>query len=396
MTFHITILLFLEGILVLFVLLPIPEDCLVDSRRFNHISIQAMTSQLPSSPTFSPLYYAKNGDRDHFDFGASSPVVDTSGVPAVDTIDNSSSFHSAINPVARRILMESEFDNDIETENGDVSARKLPLGVPAPLEDSEDEEISSSEHDKTTNRRESQHSLPDVEDLKLSVAAAAAAAGGGSLSLFSSSNRRRILYPALLFVMALVIILFFATGTRSPKPATQTQTKQKGAVYDTVDNITSSNNQMDDRLTQLQNYMIKYGITAIEQFRDADSSTINTPQAQAARWLAYEDLQFPILPTHDKDPTTPEGYSLVSRYAMAVFYFTTNGKNWKSSLSFLDPNKATCDWFQIFAPPKGEVGVLCNQSTRQIIGLSMSKCCQFFKRRFKSSSQARQFSMVSH
>jgi hypothetical protein len=89
--------------------------------------------------------------------------------------------------------------------------------------------------------------------------------------------------------------------------------------------------------------------------------------------MANEDNQFPSFPTDDEDPTTVEGYALVSRYAMVVFYFVTGGKNWDNSMGFLNPDKQTCDWYHVFPPPKGEVGVLCNQTTKRIIGLSLSK-----------------------
>jgi hypothetical protein len=345
------------------------------------------TKAAPSSPSpaFSPVYFGEDNDMDNSDFCATSSVMDASSVPDVDTIDNSTS-HSAINPVARRILLGNDYDYDddiidydseSESENN-ISRRKIPLGVPPPLDDN-----------NTTNLNwpGSQHSLPDPEGLKLSVAAAAAGGGksssSSSSSFLSSSNRKKIIYPALSFILALVIILFFALGgiagvNNQNLTATQTQNEQnKNTNYDDLDSFfggTPNNGEVDGRRSHLENYMVKYGVTAPDRFYEAGASTINTPQSQAIRWLANEDNQFPILPTHyDNDPTTPEGYALVSRYALAVFYFATNGKNWDNSLSFLDPDKATCDWFHIFAPPKGELGVLCNQTTRRIIGLSLSK-----------------------
>ena len=167
---------------------------------------------------------------------------------------------------------------------------------------------------------------------------------------------------------------------KNPTTTTQTQNEQQNNTntnYDDVDSFfggAPNDGEVDGRRSHLENYMVKYGITAPDQFYKEGASTMNTPQSQAIRWLANEDNQFPTLPTHDTDPTTsPDGYALVSRYALAVFYFATDGKNWDDSLGFLDPDKATCDWLYIFPAPKGELGVLCNQTTRNIIGLSLSK-----------------------
>ncbi len=323
-------------------------------------------SPSPSSAAFSPVFYGEESDGD--DFRASSSVQDASCIPDVDTIENSTP-HSAISPIARQILLDNDYDDDIEN---DFPVRKLPLGVP---DDNEDEEISS-DHGRSASRRESQHSLPDVEDLKLSVTAAT---GGGRRqlsSLLSRSNRKRIIYPVLLLMLAVVVIVFFVVSA-TDDATNQISTNEKVTQPDIPDDdgiIAASDGLIvEDRLLYLQDYMVKHGISTLEQFRDEASSTINTPQSQATRWMAYEDNQFPTFPTPDKDPTTTEGYSLVSRYAMAVLYFATNGKNWENSMNFMDPDKDTCDWFTVFPPPKGEVGVLCNQTTRRMIGLSLSK-----------------------
>lgn len=343
-----------------------------------------MTDSAPSSPIFSSVNYGDESDEDIHDFSASPGLFeDASGIPDIDTIDHSTlSPATAINPLARRILMETDFDtDDSDYEGNDLfSTRKLPLGVPLD-DDTEEEEVTSSEDESTPKGRESQHSLPDPEELKLAVAATT---GGGSSFLCSYSTRKRILYPALLILFAFAIVIFFVHAATRPTPTAEAQSKP---IFDNKEDqkVTNSNDtpepefpfgdmpMIESRLTYLQDYLIQHGITSAELLRDAETNanTINTPQAQAARWLAQEDNQFPDFPSPGQGPSTPEGYNLVSRYAMVVLYFTTNGKNWKDNLNFLDPNKNTCDWYQVFAPPKGEEGVLCNPYTREIIGLSM-------------------------
>eukprot|EP00535_Pseudo-nitzschia_heimii_P011278 CAMPEP_0197199406 /NCGR_PEP_ID=MMETSP1423-20130617/33868_1 /TAXON_ID=476441 /ORGANISM="Pseudo-nitzschia heimii, Strain UNC1101" /LENGTH=743 /DNA_ID=CAMNT_0042653263 /DNA_START=97 /DNA_END=2325 /DNA_ORIENTATION=+ len=316
-----------------------------------------MTSTEPSH-TFSPVYFSPEGrdgsEKDKNDFRAGSFFVDASSVPHVDTIDHSTP-HSAISPTARRILLGQDSDDDFEYETGIASRSNTSISV------IEGEESPSS---NDNSQAEIQHSLPNVEDYKLSVAAASA---GESTWSFLSSTRLKILYPALFFILVLLIVILFAiaaiVGMDNRKSANQ--------VENSEDIGTHHARHYDDRLTHLQNYMVKYGISSTDHFFNEGSIDLNSPQSQAIRWLANEDRQFPTLPTHEQDLTTEEGYSLVTRYAMAVFYFATDGKNWDNSFNFLDPDRATCDWSQIFAPPKGELGVLCNQTTRRIIGLSL-------------------------
>ena len=319
--------------------------------------VAGMTSTEPSN-TFSAVYFSsqsgEDGEKDNNDFRAGSSFVDVSSVPHVDTIDNSTP-HSAISPVARKILLDDDSDEDIDCESGSMtSLREVEL----PVSEFEDEESRSR------NNNGNQHSLPNVEDYKISVAVASAEESSSS-SFLSSSTMVKIVYPAMFFILVVLIIILFTIGAIV---GIENRKSSKQTII-----FVPNERHYDDRMTHLQNYMVKYGVSSPDNFFNGGSSEINSPQSQAIRWLANEDRQLPILPTHEQDLTTEEGYTLVTRYAVAVFYFATNGKNWDSSYNFLDPDKATCDWFQIFQPPKGELGVLCNQTTRRIIGLSLSK-----------------------
>jgi len=309
----------------------------------------------PPSPAFSPVYFGdEENDGDSNDFRATNSVLDASNVPDVDTIDNSRS-HSIISPAARQILLGDDFDDDEEEiDDGFVTIRKMP-----PLDDYEDEE--------TRWQDDNHHSLPNPEELKLSVAAAA---GGGS-SFFSSPIMKKIVVPAIVFLVALAIVLFSVLGAENGADNNQLPTNTNDNLDEIVETPIEEKSPLENRALQLQNYMIKYGITSADKFYGMESSAVNTPQSQAIRWMANEDNQFPSFPTDDEDPTTIEGYALVSRYAMVVFYFATEGKNWDNSMGFLNPDKQTCDWYHVFPPPKGEAGVLCNQTTKRIIGLSL-------------------------
>ena len=114
----------------------------------------AMTDSAPSSPIFSSVNYGDESDEDILDFGPGRSVFeDASGIPDIDTIDHSTlSPVTAVNPLARRIIMD-DFDSDFEGDDM-FSTRKLPLGVP--LDDTDEEELTSSEDESTSKHRESQ------------------------------------------------------------------------------------------------------------------------------------------------------------------------------------------------------------------------------------------------
>lgn len=329
----------------------------------------------PSIPAFSSVYFSsENGEdaeQDNSDFCITRTVVDASNAADVDTIDNSS--HSAISPEARRILLGDDYEYDDDDDSLDEEFGTISPNI---LHD-DFEGMVGNRRNGSRRDTENHHSLPHPDEVKLS----AAAAGRRSLAFCCASEFKRIMYPVLAVFLAVGVVVLFTIGAivginNNRGSTTPTETYNPTHTYHSKPDGSGTphtHGMYDDRLTHLQNYLVKYGVSAEYSFYDpsSGSSRTNTPQYQAVRWLAHEDHQFPVLPTHDLDPTTPEGYSLVLRYTMAVLYFATSGKNWVSDLNFLDPSKATCDWFEIFAPPVGEVGVLCNQSTQRLIGLSL-------------------------
>jgi hypothetical protein len=103
----------------------------------------------------------------------------------------------------------------------------------------------------------------------------------------------------------------------------------------------------------------------------SDFMMTTSPQYQAADWVAHDDLLMLGIPKV-KPTENDVSYAFVERYTMAVLYYATTGKSWRYDLSFLS-DKPTCDWSQIFAPPVGQLGVLCNRSTSRIVGFSFSE-----------------------
>jgi hypothetical protein len=305
-------------------------------------------------------------------FSAHTPSSTTSTV----------SFPSAISPEARRIasaLLVDDENNNSDAYVTNSNNHELPLGVPPPLDD-DDEEIQESSH-----HHHHHHSLPDVEELKISVLAARKKNPSANDDNSSSYRTKKILLIAgLTFLFFLAVILGFALGV------TEGRNNNNSNNYDDDEFIQQqlqnqqqntfggSKSEKEYRLRSLQDYFVKHGVTSEKDFDN--SITMNSPQFQAVRWLANQDyeqyttsLDLATISTSQKDLTTREGYELITRYIMAVLFYTTQGKNWDSELDFLNNNKPTCDWYEIFPPPIGQVGVLCNQNTKQIIGLSLSK-----------------------
>jgi len=82
-------------------------------------------------------------------------------------------------------------------------------------------------------------------------------------------------------------------------------------------------------------------ISGMEVFMDTDS-----PQYQAACWVIYDD-PYQVTAAHS---------SLVQRNILALLYFSTNGWDWSTKLSFLSPI-SECQWNWIYWS-----GVECNEN----------------------------------
>jgi hypothetical protein len=134
------------------------------------------------------------------------------------------------------------------------------------------------------------------------------------------------------------------------------------------------------RKDQALAYLTNYGL--------ADRAVLNdptSPQAKALNWIADVDA-FEI-----EIPTFSNGNSGVSysttrfaeRWALAVFYYSTQGDKWKYKLNFLQPIDH-CDWYESFVDPTGGIirqGVTeCQQFAPKFDGEKVSRIelCKFF------------------
>lgn len=92
-------------------------------------------------------------------------------------------------------------------------------------------------------------------------------------------------------------------------------------------------------------------IQAISPISTVDPST---PQGQALQWITFDD------PAQIDPCTYPD---VAQRYAMATFYFATDGANWMSSENWLSA-ESECDW----------MGVTCNDDG-QVTEFALRKYC---------------------
>lgn len=281
--------------------------------------------------------------------------------------------------------------NGIDVGVMNASPCSLPLGVPSD-DDDDDYEIADLEDgdgggDGERVRRKSAdqfHSLPSAEELKTSVAASRSRSSSRE-SIFDNAEgditgenelsdgiqktattlsalprsisncwgvcgEKYGLVTIIMVVVALIgFILGLSLGLTENKRSTTT--------------VHGGNQRFD----YLVNYLVVHDVSSAEDLLD---SAGRSPQYQAVDWLAHDDeLQIGI-PTDGNDLTSKPGYDLLVRYTMAVFYYATTGKSWSYDLSFLS-SKPTCQWYQTFAPPIGQVGVLCNDATQEMLGLSI-------------------------
>jgi hypothetical protein len=106
-------------------------------------------------------------------------------------------------------------------------------------------------------------------------------------------------------------------------------------VSESTTKAPAPDNDNDDGGVRFHTLLTKIGPT-ISDTPSALSTNQTTPQYQALHWLANSDLL-------NLDFNTTPTQILVERYALAVFYYSTNGESWLNRLSFLS-GSTVCDW----------------------------------------------------
>lgn len=192
---------------------------------------------------------------------------------------------------------------------------------------------------------QNQHSLPSPEEVKT-----------------DAPQRSKDTHPLLILLIAVlfgVMVIGLGFGL------TADNRRDNGNSATALDTAEAAAAKKKLRTNTIRNWLLDNEISKAATFNDPTS-----PQNKALTFLAAEDKM--ELDTPSGGMMTAEGYTFLTRYVMTLFYFSTNGAQWNYNLLFLSDNHV-CDWFFIFTPPVGQVGVLCHPTDRQIIGFSFSK-----------------------
>jgi hypothetical protein len=112
-------------------------------------------------------------------------------------------------------------------------------------------------------------------------------------------------------------------------------------------------------------YMVVSGVSTETSLRTTD-----TPQNLAARWLAFDDEANTAVPP--VAITVLEGYKYMTRYVLAVVYFSLGGENWNFQADF-GTVEDICGWqkTQFDGNQFYRQGVLCDSKTGLIFALDL-------------------------
>lgn len=198
-------------------------------------------------------------------------------------------------------------------------------------------EIGDTEDDEEMG--ENNHSLPAPEELKVE---ASATAGCGKM----------MAWMFLIFALLIAMTVGLSVGLTKDSSGSSPLQNWKGFNPVTRENVRQS----------MKSYIIENGVSS-----DNDFISSSSPQSKALDFLATKDPLRLNTPTTGLD--SDEGYAFITRYIMSVFHASTGGDKWNYDLLF-NTKHETCQWYDVFQPPVGQVGVLCNQNTKKIVGLS--------------------------
>lgn len=192
-------------------------------------------------------------------------------------------------------------------------------------------------------QNQNEHSLPAPEEV-------------------ATPRRSKDTHPLLILAIA-VLLLIMIIGLSVGLTADNRKDNGDSSTALPTDEMNAQ--KQKDRSNNLKLWLVDNEISEAATFND-DAS----PQAKALTFMSETDkMRFDI---PDGDSSTEDGYTFLTRYVMTVFYYATDGPQWNYNLLFLSDNPV-CDWFFVFTPPVGQIGVLCNQVTQTIVGFSFSK-----------------------
>jgi hypothetical protein len=195
--------------------------------------------------------------------------------------------------------------------------------------------------DEEDGMEENQHSLPSPEEIKAST------------PINQSGFCNPICYFMVIFLLLSAAVIGLSVGLTSDNRK-DNSSAGAGSGY-------SQNSE--EKKAHMKQYIIDNLVSTEQDLGDSTS-----PQSRALAFLASEEKK--SAPNGGLD--SKEGYAFITRYAMTTLYYATQGASWNYGLLFLSEHD-TCEWYEVFTPPIGQVGVLCNENTNEIVGISFSK-----------------------
>jgi hypothetical protein len=95
-----------------------------------------------------------------------------------------------------------------------------------------------------------------------------------------------------------------------------------------------------------QMHIVNQGITNLTQFEDPLS-----PQSSAKQWLLQQDnfVKF------SEKMSSAQIDQMITRYVLAVFYYSMHGERWFGEHNWLDGNLDHCDWALLACGDEGRI-----------------------------------------
>lgn len=239
-------------------------------------------------------------------------------------------------------------------DDGSTLASESHFDTPISKQDVRTFEIGNMQEDEETGPTTSdpnQHSLPDPEELKVSQ---------GRSAFHGCGKMMAWMFLILALLIALTVGL--VVGLQNQEERQQDALMNSGNSFTPV--------MRPEVEASMKDYIIVHGVSS-----ESDFTSSTSPQSKALDFLAHNDplqMNAPLSGLESED-----GYKFITRYVMSLFYAALGGETWNYDLLFNSKHE-TCQWYDVFRPPIGQVGVLCNIDSKQIVGLSFSKFCLVF------------------
>ncbi|CAB9502108.1 serine threonine-protein kinase BRI1-like [Seminavis robusta] len=136
----------------------------------------------------------------------------------------------------------------------------------------------------------------------------------------------------VLVIAAVVAAVGFVSNGTTMAVTINSGTTSSNRLLQYVNNDGPLIKQPSTRFEDLVALLVRADISALQDLEDP-----NSPQYQAADWMANEDESELDL---DGDTNLP---AITQRYVLMVFYFAMGGPNWAHGLNFLEPVNE-CEW----------------------------------------------------